>query len=98
MLPRGARGSARLLRFLLLWTAAILRGPIVGLSAFLVLTGLVFYFGWYILPKILGRDPQGIQLMWFFILLMGAACMVALTLFYYRGRSQETEWNDVLAT
>ena len=98
LLPRETRGAARLLRTLLLWAASILRGPIVGLSTFLVVIGLAFYVGWPYLSVILGEDRQGIGVMWFVVALLGATFAIAAMVFRYRGHSRETEWNDVLVT
>ena len=98
LLPRETGGVAKLLRTLLLLAASILRGPIVGLSTFLVVIGLAFYTGWPYLSMILGEDRQGVGLMWFVIALLAATFVTASTVFRYRGHSRETEWNDVLVT
>jgi len=98
LLPKESRGSAKLLRGLLLLAAYILRGPIVGLSIFIVAIGLAYYFGWSYFPLLLGEDPQRLRMMWAIIGLLVVVACIATFLFYYRGGFKKREWDDALVT
>jgi hypothetical protein len=102
MLPKDAGPLTKALRRLLIWAAAILRGPIVGISACLVAVALVIYMGWNRLPRVaqwLNGRGWNIDLetliVSIIIGLMVGLLVVALAMFYRRARSRETEWNDV---
>lgn len=101
MLPRDAGLLTRRLRWLLIWAAAILRGPIVGASACLVAVGLALYFGYGALQSLtewqFGGNQQILETMtvWLVISVMIVLFAAALFIFYRRAQSRETEWNDV---
>jgi hypothetical protein len=102
MLPKDGGRLTRVLRSLLIWTAAILRGPIVGVSACLVAVGLVFYWSWNGLRPLTvflyGSDATENMdkvIVGIVLVVMTSVFLGALYFFYRNARARETEWNDV---
>ena len=96
MLPKEGGMLVRFLRGLLIWAAAILRGPIVGLSACLLIVGLFYYSLRNVLLEYAGADSATLQ--WYTALLFWTGLLASLicasAFLYLRRRADDTEWKD----